>query len=151
MNLNGQHKLVKVMWHSTDWSHRMNLKGQHKLVKAMWHSTDWSHRMHLKGPHYTIICQNVSQQLFYLYEGWSESSRKSAIKSHCVYRFQWKFIDINYHSWQVDWNWNLENVTSYVWARGATVTSLRWKRPICIPGLLLWAKTRSTVWIDWYF
>ena len=33
-----------------------------------------------------------------MYEGWSESSQKSAIKSHCFYHLQWKFIDINYHS-----------------------------------------------------
>ena len=57
----------------------------------------------------TSVCKYM-----YMYEGWSESSRKSAIKSHCFYRLQWKFIDINYHSKQIDWNWNLENVTSDV-------------------------------------
>ena len=57
----------------------------------------------------------------------------------------------HYNSAQVDWNWNLENVTSDVWARDAAVTSLRWSWPICTPGLLLRAKTRSCVWIDWYF
>ena len=85
------------------------------------------------------------------YEGRSESSRKSAIKSHCFYRLQWKFMNINYYSKQVDWNWNLENVTSDLWARDAVVTSPRRNRPNCTPGLLLLAKDRSCVWIYWYF
>ena len=37
-------------------------------------------------------------RMIIIYKGWSESSRKSAIKSHCFYRFQWKFIDLIYHS-----------------------------------------------------
>ena len=31
------------------------------------------------------------------------------------------------------------------------MTSLPWNRPICTPGYLLGAKTRSCVLIDWYF
>ena len=85
------------------------------------------------------------------YEGWSESSRKSAIISHCFYRFQWKFKDRIFHSKQVDLNWNSENLTSYVWARGTAMTSLRWNWPICTPWLLLGEKTCSCVWNDWYF
>ena len=49
------------------------------------------------GAPLTARSSHCCYQCRYMYEGWSESSRKSAIKSHCFYRLQWKFIDRNYH------------------------------------------------------
>ena len=42
------------------------------------------------------LCHGVTGQYFQImmYEGWSEISRESAIKSHCSYRLQWQFKDI---------------------------------------------------------
>ena len=52
-----------------------------------------------------------------MYEGWSESSRESAV--HCIASIDCKEM---FSFLQVDGNQNWENVTSGVLAQGAVVT-----------------------------